>query len=1314
MSQRGLQPLVKKARKQEREYQWLAAAESYLEELSSGTTTGDFARSEEAKIWERIGFCYSLASRQTEREEEFRSLMRRAIEAYKKAAHSFEKQGSVKEQGKSAQCNAMATYLGSWLASDPSKKREMSDDCVKFGRKSLDAYEKASDELCYGKMCSDLLLPLYERLYIASDSKDLREIAEEGVNYANKAITILSKLGSKSELLRAYFAASLQGWYAANVAEQEEKSKELAQRSLGYSDEALKLCEHVNNHYYSAMSNWAAAFCTLLFTDKVESSLEYAKKMLREGTTVRDNYLRGVACYVLAFVTNWMMVREEDPDKKKRENEEIIKYAENALRYLGPVCQDLFIAETYLFYVESYSSLANNVEYSLEQRRDTLRKGVEIGRKGLEHANRSGSQDALLSALHALSKVLHSCSNFETGRDKMLLLEEALARRQEYDKLVERLVPANDWIRGVGLNYEGLIGLDLARQERNRDKKVLLLENAVKNMEDGLNRCQAWILSRSAPTRIAAVGTFEDGFGTMLNELYLLTNDKGIPSKAIAAHKDAAVLFKKVNLMNRAAEAYWKMASEQDSRAEHLEAAESFENAEAEYRTAALRTPHFEGFYLDYASYMEAWAEIVRAKSAHEHEEYAIAVKHYAKVAGLLEKSKVWGYQSSNFRAWSLLEEAEDSSREGKSIESAETFKKAVELFKTAREVFEKQIDKTQNIDEKTKAAELCKASMRRMEYCLARVSVEEARMYDQKGEYVKSAEKYGLAASCFEKILETMETENERREMKPIACMCRAWQKMKMADGRVSPELYHEASELFLEAKQYDSRDRTILLALGNSSFCRALEHGARFEGTREKDDFFRTKQYLGSAASYYLKAGHESASTWTNATEILFDAYNYLICAELESDPEKKMKQYLVAERCLKESAGLYETAGYIGKREEVLKILGRVEQKREFALSLGGLLAAPAEVSSTQSVPAPNLTVEEPVGLSKFDHAFVRANVVAPQKELKVGEDLHLRLELINVGKSPAFLTEIAEVVPQGFDLVQEPEMYNVEDSSLNMKGKQLNPLKTDEIRVVLRSFEKGSFAVKPKITYLDEEGNRTSCEPDPITITVSEAVLPSRVATEYGNLDKFLFGGIPENYTVILTSPSCDEKEMLVRRFLETGAKKGEVIFCVTGLGEVKSLAEEFQSSFHLFLCNPQADAMIGNFPNVFKLKGVENLNEINIALARAFEGLDARPKRAYIGIVSDVLLRHHAIQTRRWLTDLIPNLKSRGFTTLVAMNPQMHPSEEVQAILDLFEGEISIYERETGKGLQRFLKIKKMRNQKYIEGELLLRKEGLER
>jgi KaiC/GvpD/RAD55 family RecA-like ATPase len=87
------------------------------------------------------------------------------------------------------------------------------------------------------------------------------------------------------------------------------------------------------------------------------------------------------------------------------------------------------------------------------------------------------------------------------------------------------------------------------------------------------------------------------------------------------------------------------------------------------------------------------------------------------------------------------------------------------------------------------------------------------------------------------------------------------------------------------------------------------------------------------------------------------------------------------------------------------------------------------------------------------------------------------------------------------------------------------------------------------------------------------------------------------------------------------------------------------------------------------------------------------------------------LQHHAVQTRRWLTALTTELKATGFTTLAVIDPSMHPSEELHAILGLFEGNISIYEKETEEGLGRYLKIKKMSNHNYLKNELLLEKEG---
>jgi KaiC/GvpD/RAD55 family RecA-like ATPase len=240
------------------------------------------------------------------------------------------------------------------------------------------------------------------------------------------------------------------------------------------------------------------------------------------------------------------------------------------------------------------------------------------------------------------------------------------------------------------------------------------------------------------------------------------------------------------------------------------------------------------------------------------------------------------------------------------------------------------------------------------------------------------------------------------------------------------------------------------------------------------------------------------------------------------------------------------------------------------------------------------------------------------------------------------------------------------------------------------------------VEARIAFI--ETGRVVSKPKPIEL----------VSTGNADLDKLLYGGILSNCAVVLTSPSCSERDLLVKSFLEAGAKNREVTFYVTiDPGVMKALAEEVSSNFYLFVCNPQADAIIKDSPNVLKLKGVENLTDISIALTSAIRKLDPSLKasrRICVGLVSDVLLQHHTVQTRRWLAGLIPELKSAGFTTLAVMDSRIHPSEELYAIVGLFDGEINIYEKETDKDHGKCLRIQKMNNQKYLEDELLLKKE----
>ena len=1303
---------MERTQEMEANFNWAEAAESYkqISRMADSDTQA-------AEIWEKIGFCFGRASTQADTLEKFRELGQRAVESYDQAARLFENDANTVNLARNKLCRMLSAYLQSWIATSTAEKKMSLDESIELGRSCLVACENLDLKVDYARVCSDLLLILLERLYISSDSEEMRKIAQTGTEYAEKAIAALSKADNKRQLLKAYYAGSLQSWYAANIAEQEERRNELVRRSLDYANNALNLSKEINDPYGSAMSFWAASACTLLFTEKAELSLEYAYGMLKDGTTLRDNYLKGVASYLIAFAANWMTVREEDPIKRRESREKTMKHAEDAVRFLKITCQDYFVAETCLYYAESYSAKARDADPG--EKRILLEKAVSIGRLGLEHATLSGSPDARGSTLHALSKALQFMSSLETKTsEKRTLLVEALTYREQYNSIVEKAFSSNDWTRGVGKSYEGLTKAELAKTEAVLDRRKSLLESSLKDMEEGVARCRKTILLRPIPTLITVVGTFEEGLGWILGELYLLTKERENLIKAIGVYDSAASDFRKANMSNRAAEAYWKAAKTSDSLGELERATKYFESAVSEYTEAAKKIPQFSRFYEDYASYMKAWSMIEKAKIEHRHEEYSEAAINYKKASELTSQTRIWKYLATNFNAWSAMEHAEHLSRKETSDESIKAFRRAVMLFLKSKEALERETSNIKDNDEKQKAIELSNASTLKKEYCIARIDVEEARILDLEGDYAQSAEKYGSAASAFEELTEKTQIDSEQEETKAIAFMCRAWQTMKMADRRVTPKLYHEASDLFLKAKEHSTGERTNLLALGNSAFCKALQYGTEFEETREEQEFSKVKKYLESASGYYLRAGFENASEWTNATETLFDAYNYMIGAEIEPEPGEKTKRFLLAEKCLERSSKLYEEAGYTGKKEEILKILGKVKEKREFTLSLKDLVLAPREASNTSAMPAPKMVVEEPVGLMRFERGLIQANLIASKQDIRVGEDLVLEIQLANLGKKPAFLKQIDEIVPDELDVSVSSDTYEIKEDHLNMKGTQLDPLKTLGLTILLKPLGSGSFVTRPRILYTDETGNQMSCEAESITVKVSESMLCGRVPTGYLDLDNLLLGGIPETYAILLTAPSFDERDLLVRNFLEIGARNSETtLYFTIDAHAVKNLGNELPKNFYVFICNPQAGTIIRSLPTVFKLKGVENLTEINIALTSATQGMEppsqGQRRRACLEIVSDVLLQHRAVIARRWLSALIPELKSKGFTTMAVLNPRMHPSEEAIAIQDLFDGEISMYEKETRKGPEKFLRVKKMFNQKYLDNELPVRKERLQ-
>jgi hypothetical protein len=118
-------------------------------------------------------------------------------------------------------------------------------------------------------------------------------------------------------------------------------------------------------------------------------------------------------------------------------------------------------------------------------------------------------------------------------------------------------------------------------------------------------------------------------------------------------------------------------------------------------------------------------------------------------------------------------------------------------------------------------------------------------------------------------------------------------------------------------------------------------------------------------------------------------------------------------------------------------------------------------------------------------------VRSTIVATPRELKIGENLELEIEVTNTRKKGAILlTTIAEVIPEGFAIAKKPELYRMEGNCLIMREKQLGPSRTEIVKLVLTPKVQGTFHIRPKIAYLCESGKEKTCEPKPVSITVKE--------------------------------------------------------------------------------------------------------------------------------------------------------------------------------------------------------------------------------
>jgi hypothetical protein len=137
-------------------------------------------------------------------------------------------------------------------------------------------------------------------------------------------------------------------------------------------------------------------------------------------------------------------------------------------------------------------------------------------------------------------------------------------------------------------------------------------------------------------------------------------------------------------------------------------------------------------------------------------------------------------------------------------------------------------------------------------------------------------------------------------------------------------------------------------------------------------------------------------------------------------------------------------------------------------------------------------PNVA-ERAVGSNSFDAVKIMTSISVPN-EFIPSEEFEVRLDLANVGKRPGLLVRIDDLVPRRCKVTMVPSYCSLEGSSLNMRGRRLEPLSVESISVLVQIADVVSVSLSPQVTYVDESG-------DFRTIRVEEAKILPVVEFDY---------------------------------------------------------------------------------------------------------------------------------------------------------------------------------------------------------------------